>query len=80
MKEYNAIIEYTIKKTHPDIKAIKNWKNNKIFKIKDIYSFFNSWDEAQIIKYIKNDLSLVAGGGYTIKHINILNVFIKRIK
>ena len=59
-QRYNATIVYDTKNNHPDEKGAKGL----IFK--DVYTidtdYFN--DNQHITNYIKNDMRLVAGGGY----------------
>lgn len=76
--KYNAKIFYTIDKNHPDIKYIKDWEENKIYTFEDNYFFTMDYTEEEIIPYIKNDLMLVAGGGYNKNHIHNVNFEIKR--
>ena len=71
IKKYNATIEYDTKNNHPDVKNINNLKYN------DLYTFDTDYfnDNQHIINYIKNDMRLVAGGGYetnTIKNVKFI--------
>ena len=68
IKKYNATIVFDTKNNHPDDKNINNLKYNDIYTVDTDY--FN--DNQHIINYIKNDMRLVAGGGYetnTIKNV-----------
>lgn len=65
-------IEYTIDKDHPDIKCVENWTGGKVFTYEDEYTFSDIYNEDDMWNYIKNDLALVAGGGYNADHINII--------
>lgn len=78
MKIYGKI-SYTIDKEHPDIKYIKDWSENKIFAFEDVYTFNDCYDFDDVENYIKNDLSLVAGGGYDSKHIHNVKFDISKI-
>lgn len=63
-----AKINFTTKQNHPDA---KNYKGE----FSDIYTFDRNYHDIESAKsYIKNDLKLVAGGGYrtdTIKDVKI---------
>ena len=84
MKKYHGKITYTIDKTHPDIKYVEDYTEEKIFTFEDTYSFDESlnfeWQEESNIKaYIKKDLMLVAGGGYNTDHIHNVKFEINRV-
>ena len=71
-----GVINYKVKKNHPDLKYIKEDDRDKEFNFEDTYKIdtdqFWGWDHIE--SYIKNDLKLVAGGGYdtdTIKNVKI---------
>lgn len=81
MKIY-AKITYTIDAGHPDIECIPDWSADKIYTYEDTYIFDEHYgytfnDDVKL--YIKNDLRLVAGGGYNSKHIHNVNFELKRI-
>lgn len=80
MKILGKII-YTIDKNHPDIKYMQDWKKGKTYKFEDTYFFdpnkFFSIDH--FISSIKNDLKLVAGGGYDSKHIHNIKFEIRKV-
>ena len=78
MKIYGRI-SYTIDRGHPDIRYIPDWSENKIFTFEDIYTFDNCYTFDDMVGYIKNDLSLIAGGGYNSEHIHNVTFDIKRI-
>lgn len=78
MSEYVARISYTIDKDHPDRKYIENWTENKEFHYDDIYKFSDNYC-GNPIAYIKNDLRLVAGGGYNSEHIHNVKFKITKI-
>ena len=61
-----ATIKYKMTKNHPDIEYAKDWDENKEYEFNDTYYIDDDyfWGKDHIISYIKNDLMLVAGGGY----------------
>lgn len=77
--QYKAKIIFTIDKDHPDIKYVKDWTEDKVLTIEDVYIFNNNYTKENIIAYIKNDLMLVAGGGYNTDHIHNIEFEIKQI-
>ena len=78
-KRYQGKISFTIDNGHPDIKCIKDWEENKIYTFTDIYTFEEHWERENIESYIKNDLKLVAGGGYRSKYISNVTFEIKQV-
>lgn len=68
--KYHGKISFTIDKEHPDIEYVKDWTEGKVLTIEDTYTFNSDYPKESIIAYIKNDLSLVAGGGYNTDHIH----------
>lgn len=76
---YKGEISYTIDKEHPDIKCIKDWSEDKIFTFSDTYIFDYPCDKDEVIAYVKNDLKLVAGGGYNAKHIHNVTFKVNQI-
>lgn len=68
-KSFNASITCRIASTHPDIKYIQN--PNEPLTFKDHYILDSDYFEGidDMIAYMKQDLSLVAGGGYNTDHI-----------
>lgn len=77
MSKFKAMIKFKVEKTHPDIEYIEN--PEEVLSFEDVYSFNQSYSEEDVSSYIKNDLSIVAGGGYDNKHINILDFVIEKI-
>lgn len=77
MSRFKASITYKVKETHPDIKYIDNPKERLTFE--DVYTFKENYNKNDVAGYIKNDLSLIAGGGYDDKHIDILSFSIEKI-
>lgn len=82
--KYKATIKYRIKETHPDLKYIEDWYPLKDFEYTDIYTFdtdYFRWNEVYERKeYMKRDLALVAGGGYTTEHIWKVDYVFERIR
>ena len=76
--KYYGKISFTMDKDHPDIKYVKDWTENKVLTIEDVYIFNNNYTKEDVIAYIKNDLSLVAGGGYNTDHIHNVEFYIEK--
>ena len=78
-KAIKAKITYTIDMGHPDIKYTKDPTGT--FEFRDTYidakRYFESWENFEY--YIKNDLALVAGGGYSSDHIHDVVYELERI-
>ena len=68
-KVFKAEITYKILESHPDIKYVENPKEPLIFNDTYIIDTGYFYGHDHIIDYIKNDLMLVAGGGYNADHI-----------
>ena len=79
MKKYHGKITYTIDKTHPDIKYVEDYTEEKIFTYEDTYTFNGEYPTENIKAYIKQDLMLVAGGGYNTDHIHNVKFEINRV-
>lgn len=80
--KYRGTIRCTIDHNHPDIKCVDNWTKDKVFEFSDEYTF--DYDEdytynGEYERYIKNDLSLIAGGGYNAEHIHNVTFEIQRV-
>lgn len=58
----------TIKPTHPEYNCLLNdFKGKSKYVNEDTYTFDDDlWSKPSAIAYIKNDLMLIAGGGYNI--------------
>lgn len=77
--EYSGKIFYTIDEGHPDIKYVKDWTEDVVYDFDDEYTFSEEWEEEIAIESIKNDLRLVAGGGYNTDHIHNVRFEINRM-
>ena len=79
-----ATIKYHIKETHPDIQYIQDWDPLKDYEYSDVYEFDTSYFAWQCKEereaYMKHDLALVAGGGYTTDHIWGLKYTFERVR
>lgn len=79
---YNAKISYTIDAGHPDIGSMpeKFWKD-KVFTYEDEYRMdpdrFFGFDH--MMETIKEDLLLVAGGGYNHRHVHNVEFIIEEV-
>ena len=78
MKKYHGKIIYTIDKAHPDIKYVADYTEEKIFTYEDVYTFNGEYSKDFVAEYIKQDLMLVAGGGYNADHIHNVKFEIKK--
>lgn len=69
-KTIRATINYTVDSAHPDIKYIRNPEEPQSFT--DLYTVDTDyfWSTDDIYSYIRDDLRLVAGGGYDSDHIH----------
>ena len=72
-------ISYTVDAGHPDIQYIKEWSESKILTFDDVYTFDDCYTFEDVEGYVKNDLSLIAGGGYNSKHIHNVKFEIARV-
>lgn len=77
----HAKITYTIDDGHPDIEYMPDWNAGRIYAFEDSYIFDERYGYTfnDVQSYIKNDLKLVAGGGYNSEHIHDVNFELKRI-
>jgi len=66
-------ILFRITKDHPDWKYLKEEEKigevSKQLEFEDTYAFREKVPKSNMKAYIKNDLLLVAGGGYDTKHV-----------
>lgn len=80
-KSIRATIYYTVDLEHPDIQYIKN--PSEIQSFTDTYTFDTNYvgnvTRSEMENYAKNDLRLVAGGGYNSKHIHNVSFEFKSV-
>lgn len=80
-KSIRATIYYTVDSEHPDIQYIK--KPSEIQSFTDTYTFDTNYvgnvTRSEMENYAKNDLRLVAGGGYNSKHIHNVSFEFKSV-
>ena len=81
MKKFNATIKYKVKETHPDIQDMPEelWRD-KIFTYEDTYRFDPAGEVDDMVDYMKSDLRLVAGGGYSTRHIYDVEFEIEEVR
>lgn len=62
-----GVIKYKVKKNHPDRKYMDEDEIDKVQEFCDVYHIDTDcfWGRDHIESYIKHDLRLVAGGGYS---------------
>lgn len=77
--KYRGTISYRITEDHPDRKYFKG-DITKRLTYSDVYTFKEDVPKEAIVNYIKNDLALVAGGGYNTDHIRDIHFTIKEEK
>lgn len=79
-KVFEGAITFKVDKGHPDMQYIKN--PNEPLSFNDTYTMDTDYysNEEEMIGFIKHDLSIVAGGGYSKEHISNVSFNIKRIK
>lgn len=78
MKKYHGKIQFKIGLDHPDFMYIEEWEEDKVFTFEDTYTFDENHAEESIYYHMKNDMALVAGGGYNTDHIEIVSFEIKK--
>lgn len=80
-KSIRATIYYTVDSEHPGIQYIKN--PSEIQSFTDTYTFDTNYvgnvTRSEMENYAKNDLRLVAGGGYNSKHIHNVSFEFKSV-
>lgn len=76
-----AKITYKIDGNHPDIDDMpeKYWYD-KVFTYEDTYTFSPGYTREEAILLIKNDLKLIAGGGYNYNHIYDVEFEIEEVR
>lgn len=76
--KYLAKITYRIDSGHPDYKYISPTKRNGILDYSDVYTIYDEYIDRPK-EYIKEDLLLIAGGGYNTNHIHDVKFDIREI-
>lgn len=78
-KIFDAKIYYTIDDKHPDYVTLPENERDKPLDFGDLYCFDEEYYDEECLRYIKDDLRLVAGDGYNSKHIhNVVFSIFKR--
>ena len=74
-------IKFKLKKNHPDLQYVKPEERDKEQIFDDVYYIEtdNFFGEDHIESYIKNDLKLVAGGGYDTDTIEDVKIKLERV-
>lgn len=75
--KFKGEIKFNLMRSHPDFKFVKNANERLIFT--DTYEFNPDYTENDACRYIKNDLLLVAGGGYNTDHVYNVEFEIKKL-
>lgn len=78
---FNATIKYKVKETHPDIHDLPEelWKG-KVFTYEYTYRFDPAGEVEDMVDYMKSNLRLVAGGGYSTRHIYDVEFEIEEVR
>ena len=83
--KYYGKITYEIDENHPDVNYVAggSWYKGKVLEYEDTYEFderlYSPEDHDMFVNFIKNDLKLVAGGGYNSEHIHNVMFNIYRV-
>lgn len=77
--KYRGTISYRITEDHPDRKYFKGDILERLT-YSDTYTIKEDMPRESIMHHIKNDLALVAGGGYNTDHIRDVQITIKEVK
>ena len=72
---YEASIYYDMKENHPDLHLVKDSKNKSFT---DTYEIETDTLWGEPIEYIKGDLKLIAGGGYSCDTIENVRFFFNK--
>ena len=76
--KYKGTISYRITENHPDRKYFKGDISERLT-FSDVYTFKENTPKELVLYYIKNDLALVAGGGYDSDHIRDVRFTIEEV-
>lgn len=79
-KVFKGLITFNIDSGHPDVQCVENIDDELCFE--DIYTLSSDYyiNEEEMINFIKQDLSIVAGGGYSKENIRNVKFDIKIIR
>ena len=75
---YKGTISYRITEDHPDRKYLKGSISERLT-FSDTYTIKKDMSRESIVNHIKNDLALVAGGGYNTDHIRDVRFTIEEV-
>lgn len=75
---YKGTISYKITEDHPDRKYFKGDISERLT-FSDTYTIKEDMSREAIVYHIKNDLALVAGGGYNTDHIRDVQFTIEEV-
>ena len=76
--KYKGTISYRITEDHPDRKYFKGDISERLT-FSDTYTIKEDMSRESIMQHIKNDLALVAGGGYNTDHIRDVQFTIEEV-
>ena len=76
--KYKGTISYRITEDHPDRKYFKGDISERLT-FSDTYTIKEDMSRESIVYHIKNDLALVAGGGYNTDHIRDVQFTIEEV-
>ena len=77
---FKAVIRYYVDQDHPDIKCIKHPEQEQSFDDTYKFDYFYWGDNTDgMLDYMKQDLALIAGGGYNTDHIHQVSYSFVRI-
>lgn len=79
--KYSAKITYKIDSEHPDYECISPKKRNGTLDYSDVYTLDDDYyyGTDDMLDYMKEDLLLIAGGGYNWKHVHDVKFDIREI-
>lgn len=76
-RQWKAKLTYTIDSGHPDFACIHDWEEGKVYVYEDVYTCDVDVEREKIAAYARNDMLLVAGGGYNHDHVCVVSFEIK---
>lgn len=78
--KFKGTIRFTVDSEHPDFKCIKKPDQEQSFCDTYTFDYFSWGDDVEGMEaYIKQDLALIAGGGYDTDHIHNVKYTIVRL-